>query len=86
MTLRFLDLTVLFRFLAVEAKDHATNHQDVLKGNGEGAKSWYNQLRLMTARAEQRRQLLNLSDAQLDDIGITRAEMFEEANKPFWKA
>jgi len=86
MSLRFLDLTVLFRFLAVETKDQAANHQGVLKGNGERAKAWYKQLRQMSARAEQRRQLLNLSDAQLDDIGITREQMFEEANKPFWKA
>jgi len=84
MTLRFLDLTVLFRFLAVEAKDQATNHQGVLKGNG--AKAWFKQLKLMASRAEQRRQLLTLSDEQLDDIGITREQVSEEANKPFWKA
>ena len=81
MTLRFLDLTVLFRFLA-ELKDKADNHHD---HSSEGV-AWYKQLSLMASRVEQRRQLLNLSDEQLDDIGVTRAQVIEEVNKPFWKA
>jgi len=82
MTLRFLDLTVLFRFLAVEAKDKAdTNHGHAVK-----SKAWYQQISLMASRARQRRQLLSLSDEQLVDIGITRAQVYEEVNKPFWKA
>jgi len=82
MTLRFLDLTVLLKFLAIEVKDQPNNHQDTAKG----AKALYKQLKLMSSRAQQRRQLLTLSDEQLDDIGITRAQVFEEVNKPFWKA
>jgi len=82
MTLRFLDLTALFKFLAIEVKDQQNNHQ----GTAKGAKALYKQLKLMASRAQQRRQLLNLSDEQLDDIGITRAQVFEEVNKPFWKA
>jgi uncharacterized protein YjiS (DUF1127 family) len=31
-----------------------------------------------------RRALLNLTDAQLADIGITRAEANHEALRPFW--
>lgn len=44
------------------------------------------QLWLMLQRARQRRQLATLSDAQLDDIGISRAEADAEAAKPFWVA
>ncbi len=37
-------------------------------------------------RARQRRQLAELSDRQLADIGISRAEACAEAEKPFWQA
>lgn len=32
-----------------------------------------------------RRQLAQLSQGQLKDIGINRSEALEEARKPFWK-
>ncbi len=37
-------------------------------------------------RARQRRQLAELSDRQLADIGISRAEACAEAQRPFWQA
>jgi len=37
-------------------------------------------------RARQRRQLLQLSDAMLRDIGVSRANALGEAGKPFWRA
>jgi uncharacterized protein YjiS (DUF1127 family) len=37
-------------------------------------------------RTRQRRALLRLPDALLDDIGITRAEAWQEGTKPFWRA
>jgi uncharacterized protein YjiS (DUF1127 family) len=37
-------------------------------------------------RARQRRQLLALSDHQLQDIGISRADAVGEGDKPFWQA
>ena len=37
-------------------------------------------------RARQRRQLVELSDRQLADIGISRAEACAEAQRPFWQA
>ena len=40
--------------------------------------------RWMTRRAE-RQQLAALSDALLDDIGLSRAEARREAAKPFWQ-
>jgi uncharacterized protein YjiS (DUF1127 family) len=36
-------------------------------------------------RAGQRRALAELTDDQLDDIGLSRREASMEAAKPFWK-
>lgn len=41
-------------------------------------KTWY-------MRAQQRRQLAQLSDYALKDIGLTRSEAYAEANKSFWE-
>jgi uncharacterized protein YjiS (DUF1127 family) len=35
-------------------------------------------------RARQRRQLSELDDRMLDDIGVTRADVDREMAKPFW--
>ena len=35
--------------------------------------------------AYQRKMLAQMSDHMLKDIGITRADALNEANKPFWK-
>ncbi len=42
--------------------------------------------RLMQAMGlwQQRRKLAEMDDAQLRDIGLTRAEALEEAEKPLW--
>ena len=37
-------------------------------------------------RARERRQLLELSDHMLRDIGISRADAIGEAERPFWRA
>ncbi len=42
-------------------------------------------LRLWTTRAAERRQLAELDDRTLDDIGLTRTEAIREASKPFWR-
>ena len=36
-------------------------------------------------RARERRQLESLSDHMLRDIGLSRADVFAEASKPFWR-
>jgi uncharacterized protein YjiS (DUF1127 family) len=36
-------------------------------------------------RARERRQLQCLNDHMLRDIGLTRADVFAEASKPFWR-
>ena len=37
-------------------------------------------------RSRQRQQLAQLSDRQLDDIGLDRTTALAEAAKPFWQA
>ena len=37
------------------------------------------------ATAKQRHALSQLTDDQLKDIGITRVDALQEADKPFWK-
>lgn len=37
-------------------------------------------------RARQRRQLLQLEDVMLRDIGVGRSDVMGEASKPFWRA
>ncbi|KZZ60954.1 hypothetical protein A3762_14870 [Oleiphilus sp. HI0125] len=40
---------------------------------------------LYVQRAQQRRQLAQLDQRALSDIGLSRADVLNEANKPFWK-
>ena len=42
-------------------------------------------LKLWYQRAHQRQQLAQLSDRELRDIGVSRAEAAAEAGKPFWE-
>ena len=41
---------------------------------------------LWLERARQRQQMQRLSDQMLNDIGVSRADVFRECDKPFWKA
>jgi uncharacterized protein YjiS (DUF1127 family) len=41
-------------------------------------------LLLWHERARERRHLQSLSDHMLRDIGLTRADVLAEADKPFW--
>jgi uncharacterized protein YjiS (DUF1127 family) len=41
--------------------------------------------RLIHVRYRQRRQLMEMDDRQLKDIGITREQAEQEARKPIWK-
>lgn len=36
-------------------------------------------------RSRQRRQLASLSSSQLKDLGISRTDVWQEVNKPFWQ-
>ena len=42
-------------------------------------------LLLWQERARQRRQLQNLNDRMLRDIGLTRGDVMAESSKPFWR-
>lgn len=42
-------------------------------------------LQIWRRRAQERRQLLAMSDRGLRDIGITRVDAWREANKPLWR-
>ncbi|MBL8834963.1 MAG: DUF1127 domain-containing protein [Alphaproteobacteria bacterium] len=38
------------------------------------------------ARAKERRALAAMNDHELRDVGITRADVWAELDKPFWRA
>jgi len=42
-------------------------------------------LTMWSERRRQRTDLANMPDAMLKDIGITRADVWREVNKPFWR-
>ncbi len=42
-------------------------------------------LRLWSQRAAERHQLWDLSDSDLRDMGVSRADAVAEASKPFWR-
>jgi uncharacterized protein YjiS (DUF1127 family) len=73
MTLELIDFRVLIHVLRLEAKEERFSKMRVVK-----------QYRLFTARARQRRQLSQMPDYLLKDIGISRADAMQEADKPFW--
>ena len=60
-------------------------YQAVAQTSGSGTRLW-SLLRVWQQRAHQRRQLLTLSNRQLDDIGVSREQADCEAAKPFWQA
>jgi Domain of unknown function (DUF1127) len=55
-----------------------------LRGMGEACRRVADIGLVWTDRARQRRQLAELSDHMLRDIGLTRADAWAEADKPFW--
>jgi uncharacterized protein YjiS (DUF1127 family) len=55
-------------------------------GNGFASllRQAWRQLRRWQQLAAERRQLASLSDAALKDLGISRADVYQEAERPFW--
>lgn len=41
-------------------------------------------IEMVVERRRSRLALLEMSDSQLKDIGLSRSEAFREANRPFW--
>ena len=50
-----------------------------------GLESGVETLQLWIDRYHNRQQLSQLSDHMLKDIGLTRADVYRETQKPFWK-
>lgn len=48
------------------------------------AKAVWRRLKRWQQLAEQRRQLASLSDAALKDLGLSRADILQETERPFW--
>ncbi len=42
-------------------------------------------LRIWAQRTRQRRQLMELDDQHLKDIGVSRVDALQEYHKPFWR-
>ena len=61
-----------------------TAHKTFGSTRNFSAVSAFNWIVECTRVAGQRRALANLSDAALDDIGLTEAQAMREAAKPFW--
>jgi uncharacterized protein YjiS (DUF1127 family) len=51
----------------------------------EGLHLAVERVRLYRQRSRQRRELRELDDRMLDDIGISRERAMQEARKPFWR-
>jgi uncharacterized protein YjiS (DUF1127 family) len=45
----------------------------------------YNVYRVWRTRSEERRQLAEMSEQEMRDIGVTRWDVIREINKPFWR-
>jgi uncharacterized protein YjiS (DUF1127 family) len=66
--------------------------RDGARGSARARSSWphavqraVDLLLIWQQRARDRQQLQTLSDYMLRDIGLTRADVFAEASKPFWR-
>ncbi len=55
----------------------------LLIGEAKAGNGW---IETFIQRSRQRRQLMEIDDSQLLDMGISRAEAEREARKPFWRA
>jgi uncharacterized protein YjiS (DUF1127 family) len=66
------------RSTAVGHEEPASRFATILMGAMRGLFDW-------AERARQRRALLTLDDWVLKDIGLTRADVMHEYDKPFWR-
>src|SRR3979490_1492780 len=62
-------------------------HESMRNHYGSGCFAQIGQtLRLWRDRQLERRRLAELTDRDLHDVGLSRADIFFEAEKPFWRA
>lgn len=74
MLLRFFDLTLLFKLVNVDVQERRVTFRTIVDA-----------VHIMHKRAQQRHELAVLSDHQLKDIGVSRVDAMNEAEKPFWQ-
>ena len=74
MSLGIFDLAVLSRLVWVERSETSFSWARVLR-----------RYEFLMARARQRRELLELSDERLQDVGISRSAAEREGRKGFWQ-
>ncbi|MFZ3185107.1 MAG: DUF1127 domain-containing protein [Pseudomonas sp.] len=64
------------------------NRQSVVTAARQPLKIWpliiLRQLRRWAELARERRQLAMLSDGALKDLGLSRADIYQETERPFW--
>jgi uncharacterized protein YjiS (DUF1127 family) len=64
----------------------ATSRSDISMRSSRGSPLMrvISMIEMVVERRRSRLALMELSDVQLKDIGISRSEAFREANRPFW--
>lgn len=58
------------------------NHREM--SLGALARAAWQQLKRWQQLARERRQLATLDDVALKDMGLTRGDVFQESERPFW--
>lgn len=90
LVLAVVTLQVAVLTLAPRAAVHAVVLHHHIQSPRSDAPQWSTRvsdvLRLWRQRTRSRRQLGDLTEDQLRDIGLSRAGAIVEANKPFWRA
>jgi len=62
-------------------------HESMINHHGSGVLAQIGEtLRLWRERQHERRQLAELTDRDLHDVGLSRGDIYFEAEKPFWRA
>jgi uncharacterized protein YjiS (DUF1127 family) len=62
-------------------------HESMINHHGPGVFAQISEmLHVWRERWNQRRQLAELTDRDLHDVGLSRGDIFFEAEKPFWRA
>jgi len=90
--LSFVLAAVALQFAVLTLAPHAAVHAVVLHRHSTRSDASQRSaragdvLRLWRQRTRSRKQLGDLTEDQLRDIGLSRADAFVEANKPFWRA
>ncbi len=62
-----------------------SGHRSLLAAVGHGAKQLLRVLFVWQRRIADRQQLQFMDEHMLKDIGVSRADMYREASKPFWR-